>query len=85
MSNVVFAQHNLVSDRSFNEFNVIVCRNVMIYFDRTLQDRVHRLFYESLVNFGVLGLGHKESIHLSRYHDCYADIDPHEKLYRKVR
>ena len=49
--NVVFAQHNLVSDRSFNEFNVIICRNVMIYFDRTLQDRVHRLFYESLATF----------------------------------
>ena len=58
----MFAQHNLVSDRSFNEFNVIVCRNVMIYFDRSLQDRVHELFYESLAPFGVLALGHKESI-----------------------
>lgn len=45
---VVFAQHNLVNDRSFAEFNVILCRNVMIYFDRTLQNRVHELFYESL-------------------------------------
>ena len=60
--NVVFAQHNLVTDGSFNEFNVILCRNVMIYFDRTLQDRVHELFYESLATFGVLALGHKESI-----------------------
>ena len=57
----------------------------MIYFDRTLQDHVHRLFYESLATFGVLGLGHKESIHFSPYHDRYEDIDPHEKLYRKVR
>src|SRR6266542_3401620 len=65
LENVVFAQHNLVSDRSCNEFNVIVCRNVMIYFDRALQSRVHRLFYESLVTFGVLGLGHKESIQFS--------------------
>ena len=48
VENVVFAQHNLVSDGSFNEFNVILCRNVMIYFDRPLQNRVHELFYESL-------------------------------------
>src|ERR671937_1833864 len=54
IENVVFAQHNLVSDRSFNEFNVIVCRNVMIYFDRSLQNHVHGLFYESLAHLGVL-------------------------------
>jgi chemotaxis protein methyltransferase CheR len=82
--NVVFAQHNLVSDRSFNEFNVIVCRNVMIYFDRTLQNRVHELFYESLVHLGVLGLGHKESIHFSPYESQYEELDPLEKLYKKV-
>jgi chemotaxis protein methyltransferase CheR len=83
--NVVFAQHNLVSDRSFNEFNVIVCRNVMIYFDRSLQDHVHRLFYESLPVFGVLALGHKESIAFSPHADCYEELDAREKLYRKVR
>jgi len=81
---VVFAQHNLVSDRSFNEFNVIICRNVMIYFDRTLQDRVHHLFYDSLMTFGVLGLGHKESIHFSPHEDAYEELDPNERLYRKV-
>src|SRR5690349_24532468 len=85
IENVVFAQHNLVSDRSFNEFNVIVCRNVMIYFDRTLQDHVHRLFYESLATFGVLGLGHKESIRFSPHDDAYEELDPSEKLYRKTR
>ena len=84
IENVVFAQHNLVSDRSFNEFNVIICRNVMIYFDRTLQDRVHRLFHESLMTFGVLGLGHKESISFSPYVDAYEELDPNEKLYKKV-
>ena len=84
IDNVVFAQHNLVSDRSFNEFHVIVCRNVMIYFDRRLQERVHRLFYESLVTFGVLGLGHRESIRQSPHEDCYDELDPTEKLYRKV-
>jgi chemotaxis protein methyltransferase CheR len=82
--NVVFAQHNLVSDRSFNEFQVIVCRNVMIYFDRTLQNRVHELFYESLVHLGVLGLGSKETIHFSPFEERYEELDPDEKLYRKV-
>jgi chemotaxis protein methyltransferase CheR len=84
VDNVVFAQHNLVSDRSFNEFNVIVCRNVMIYFDRRLQERVHRLFYDSLVTFGVLGLGHRESIRQSPYEDRYEELESTEKLYRKV-
>jgi chemotaxis protein methyltransferase CheR len=84
VENVVFAQHNLVSDRSFNEFNVIVCRNVMIYFDRALQDRVHRLFHESLTPLGVLGLGHKESITFSPHADAYEELDPNEKLYRKM-
>jgi chemotaxis protein methyltransferase CheR len=84
IENVVFAQHNLVSDRSFNEFNVIVCRNVMIYFDRTLQNRVHGLFYDSLATFGVLGLGHKESISFSPHESGYEELDAAEKLYRKT-
>jgi chemotaxis protein methyltransferase CheR len=84
IENVVFAQHNLVSDRSFNEFNVIVCRNVMIYFDRTLQERVHKLFYESLATFGVLGLGHKESIRFSPHEHDYEELDAGERLYRKT-
>jgi chemotaxis protein methyltransferase CheR len=84
VENVVFAQHNLVSDRSFNEFNVIVCRNVMIYFDRALQDRVHHLFYESLMTFGVLGLGAKESIRFSPFEERYEDLDVTERLYKKV-
>jgi chemotaxis protein methyltransferase CheR len=83
--NVVFAQHNLVSDRSFNEFNVIVCRNVMIYFDRSLQDHVHELFYDSLPMFGVLALGHKESIAFSPHAESYEELDAQEKLYKKVR
>jgi chemotaxis protein methyltransferase CheR len=84
VENVVFAQHNLVSDRSFNEFNVVVCRNVMIYFDRALQDRVHRLFYESLTMFGVLALGAKESIKFSPFEDRFEDLDANERLYKKV-
>ena len=83
VENVVFAQHNLVSDGSFNEFNLIVCRNVMIYFDRTLQDKVHELFYESLVRFGILGLGHKETIRFTGHAQDYAELDSQEKLYRR--
>jgi chemotaxis protein methyltransferase CheR len=83
--NVVFAQHNLVSDRSFNEFQLIVCRNVMIYFDRSLQDRVHDLFYGSLVRLGILALGHKESIRFSPYADRYQELDAAERIYKKRR
>jgi chemotaxis protein methyltransferase CheR len=82
--NVVFAQHNLVTDRSFSEFNVILCRNVMIYFDRSLQNRVHELFYESLPTYGILALGSKESLKFSKYEECYEAIDQREKIYRKV-
>jgi len=82
--NVVFAQHNLAMDRSFNEFNVIVCRNVMIYFDKALQDHVHSLFYESLPTFGILALGHKESIGFTRLAGRYEEIDAAERIYRKV-
>jgi len=85
LRNVVFSQHNLATDRSFSEFNVIVCRNVLIYFDRTLQARVHSLFYESLTMFGVLGLGSKESLRASEYEPCYEPISMADKLYRKVR
>jgi chemotaxis protein methyltransferase CheR len=81
---VVFAQHNLVSDAPFNEFNVIVCRNVMIYFGKTLQDRVHELFYESLDPFGILALGHKESIKFTKHEERYEPLDAPEKLYRKM-
>ena len=83
--NVVFSQHNLVTDRSFSEFNVIFCRNVLIYFDRQLQNRVHALFYESLVMFGILALGSKESLRFSQYEPCYEKLHPREKLYRKAR
>jgi chemotaxis protein methyltransferase CheR len=82
--NVVFAQHNLVTDRSFNEFHVIVCRNVMIYFDRALQDRVNELFLDSLADKGVLALGRKERVgHTGRVGD-YEAIDALERIYRKA-
>jgi len=83
--NVVFAQHNLVTDRSFAEFNVIFCRNVLIYFDRELQERVHALFYDSLAMFGIMALGSKESLRFSQYEDCYERLNSREKLYRKIK
>ena len=82
---MVFSQHNLVTDRSFSEFNVIFCRNVLIYFDRDLQNRVHSLFYESLIMFGILALGSKESLRFSEYEPRYEKLHPREKLYRKVQ
>jgi chemotaxis protein methyltransferase CheR len=85
VENVVFAQHNLAMDRAFNEFNVIICRNVMIYFDRKLQDRVHELFYESLETFGILALGHKESLSFTRHAHRYEELDAAERIYRKTR
>jgi chemotaxis protein methyltransferase CheR len=85
LRNVVFSQHNLVTDRSFAECNVVLCRNVLIYFDRRLQERVHGLFYESLGMFGVLGLGAKESLRFSKYEDCYEELSGKDRLFRKVR
>jgi chemotaxis protein methyltransferase CheR len=85
IEDVVFAQHNLVSDAAFNEFHVIVCRNVMIYFDKPLQERVYSLFHESLATFGILALGHKETIRFSPHESDYEALDPDEKLFRKVR
>jgi chemotaxis protein methyltransferase CheR len=83
--NVVFSQHNLVTDSSFSEFNAILCRNVLIYFDKSLQARVHELFYNSLVMFGILALGSRESLRFSPYEDSYEQINGPEKIYRKVR
>jgi len=80
--NIVFAQHNLVSDRSFNEFNVVLCRNVLIYFNHQLQERVHRLFYQSLIRFGFLALGAKETVQFSPHQSAYEDLG--ERVYRKV-
>jgi chemotaxis protein methyltransferase CheR len=83
--NVIWAQHNLAQDGSFNEFQVILCRNVLIYFDKALQNRVHRLFYDSLARFGTLCLGNKESMRFSAYEDSYQEVDAEAKIYRRVK
>jgi chemotaxis protein methyltransferase CheR len=82
--NVVFAVHNLVSDRSFNEFHLIFCRNVMIYFNRSLQQRVHELLYDSLALWGYLGLGRSESLRFSQHEHRYEAVSERERLYRKI-
>jgi chemotaxis protein methyltransferase CheR len=82
--NIVFALHNLVSDRSFNEFQLIFCRNVMIYFNRTLQRHVHELLYDSLALWGYLGLGRSESVRFSQHEHRYEAVSERERLYRKI-
>lgn len=84
-SNVVFSEHNLATDSSFNEFQVILCRNVMIYFNKDLQARVHNLLYESLGMFGVFGIGNKESLKFTPRAEFYEDLNSNDKLFRKVR
>lgn len=83
LKNVSFAQHNLVTDQSFNEFHVILCRNVLIYFNPTLQNKVHELFIQSLSQNGFLGLGNKESLRISQCAESYEEFSPTEPLYRK--
>lgn len=85
IKNVVFAQHNLVTDQSFNEFHVILCRNVLIYFDKNLQNRVHDLFYESLAMFGFLGLGDKETIAFTPEEKSFEKMSNREKIYQKIK
>jgi chemotaxis protein methyltransferase CheR len=82
---IVFSQHNLVSDGPFNEFNVVLCRNVMIYFNRELQERTHALLFDSLVKFGILGLGSRESLRFLSREKSYEVLVPGEKLYRRVQ
>lgn len=81
---VVWAAHNLTSDASFNEFDVVLCRNVMIYFNRRLQDRVLQLIYDSLAVGGFLGLGRGESLHCTAFEARYATVLPGQRLYRKT-
>ena len=83
--NVVFAQHNLASEGTFNEFHLILCRNVMIYFERSLQERVFELFDDSLVRLGILGLGTKESLRMSERAGKYEELEPLERIYRKTK
>ena len=80
----VFAEHNLVSDHVFAEAHLVSSRNVLIYFERELQDRALGLFGASLVRSGFLGLGSKETLRFSSHYECFAEFDPAEKIYRRT-
>ncbi len=80
---IVTSTHNLVSDRSFNEFQLIFCRNVLIYFDKILQDKVLHLFDESLEKLGFLVLGSKESLKFSSVAGNFTQLHK-EKIWRKT-
>lgn len=82
--NMIFAEHNLVTDAVFAEVNMVVSRNVLIYFNRGLQNKVLNLFNESLSRGGYLGLGNKETISFSDIAEKYKVIDDREKIYKKV-
>jgi chemotaxis protein methyltransferase CheR len=83
--NVLFAQHNLATDTSFSEFNLIFCRNVLIYFDRRLKARAFKLFADSFAPLGILCLGRRESIRFTDVEEDYDEIDAKERIYRRRR
>lgn len=82
---MIYATHNLVSDASFNEFQLILCRNVLIYFDRQLQEKVFHLFDKSMETLGFLALGAKESLRFSKLASSYKQLDNKEKIWRKIK
>lgn len=79
----VFSDHSLVSDAVFAELHLVCCRNVLIYFDRALQDRAVGLFKDSLVRKGFLGLGSKESLHFSQHAKAFNEFDRSQRIYQK--
>ncbi|HCA06228.1 protein-glutamate O-methyltransferase CheR [Chryseobacterium sp.] len=80
---LILSTHNLVSDSSFNSFQLIICRNVLIYFDRELQERVFRLFDNSLENLGYLALGSKETLRFSKLDKAYHQVDD-QRIWKKT-
>lgn len=82
---ITFADHSLATDSAFSEVQLISCRNVLIYFNRELQDRAVGVFREALCYRGFLGLGSKEALRYSAHADAFTDFRPAEKIYRKVQ
>lgn len=81
--NIVWANHNLVTDAVFAEVQLVLCRNVLIYFEKSLQDKVHALLYESLVKGGILCLGSKESLGFGKRLQAYSEIDKKQRIFKK--
>jgi chemotaxis protein methyltransferase CheR len=82
---ILFTRHNLVADGVFKECQLILCRNVLIYFNEDLQDIVLNLFYNSLPIHGFLALGNKETLRFSSVFDKFKEIDSDEKIYQKIK
>lgn len=80
--NITFANHNLATDGVFAEMHLILCRNVLIYFNRSLQNRVLTLFRDSLCYNGFLCLGSKETVQFSAVEDCFSEYAPKERIYQ---
>jgi chemotaxis protein methyltransferase CheR len=85
LDKIAVFRHDLARDASFNEFQVIFCRNVLMYFDEPLRCRVHQLFCDSLVRLGILALGQSESLHLSQHASYFQMLSARRRIYRKVR
>jgi len=83
--NIVWANHNLVTDSVFAEVHLILCRNVLIYFDVDLQNKVQTLFYESLITGGILCLGSKEGLRFTDFFEKYAELDKKQRIFKKKR
>jgi chemotaxis protein methyltransferase CheR len=79
----VWANHNLVTDNVFAEVHLILCRNVLIYFDNNLQNKVQKLFYGSLVNGGILCLGSKEGLRFTDFYQKYTELDKKQRIFKK--
>jgi chemotaxis protein methyltransferase CheR len=82
---ILFTRHNLVTDGVFKECQLVLCRNVLIYFDQELQNKVLELFYESLPVHGFLALGHKETLRFSSVEAKFKIIDASQKIYQKIK
>ena len=81
--NIVWANHNLVTDSVFAEVHLILCRNVLIYFDKNLQNKVQKLFHNSLINGGILCLGSKEGLQFTDLSEEYTELDKKQRIFKK--
>jgi chemotaxis protein methyltransferase CheR len=81
--NIVWANHSVVTDGVFSEVHLIVCRNVLIYFDKNLQNKVHDLFYNSLIKGGILCLGSKEGLRYTDFFKQYTELDKNQRIFKK--
>ncbi|HJT72595.1 MAG TPA: protein-glutamate O-methyltransferase CheR [Chitinophaga sp.] len=80
---ITFFQHNLVTDKVFNEFHLVCCRNVLIYFNRSLQNSVLKLFHDSLSSRGYLAMGIKETMKFADIHEQFETVHMQHKIYRR--